>query len=188
MIIELDTKLLDLPEQINLNQLIFLSMLLDKNQKNNQDVRKIVSLISDDDIAYLVNHDLITVIESSNSITYSETDKLKAFMTPSKDYFDLFYELYPVYVLRPDGIKSYLRANVNKCRHLYNSYVGKSKATAEHLNNCLKFEIEKKTREGKIGYMKTMWRWLVDHHWEESEAEMTDIIQQNNNAYGTELI
>lgn len=188
MIIELDTKLLDLPEQINLNQLIFLSMLLDKNQKNNQDVRKIVSLISDDDIAYLVNQNLITVIENSDFITYEETDKLKSFMTPSKDYFDLFYELYPVYVLRPDGVKSYLRANVNKCRHLYNNYVGKSKAMAEHLNNCLKFEIEKKTREGKIGYMKTMWRWLVDHQWEESEAEMTDITQQNNNAYGTELI
>ena len=61
MIIELDTKLLNLPANINLNQLVFLSMVLDKNQKTyNQDVRKLVSLISDDEISYLINQGLIT--------------------------------------------------------------------------------------------------------------------------------
>ena len=55
MIIEVDTKLMDLPEQINMNQLVFLSMVLDKNQKFNQNVYKIVSLISDDEISYLIN-------------------------------------------------------------------------------------------------------------------------------------
>ncbi len=61
MIIELNTKLLDYPDKLNLNQLVFLSMVLDKNQKsNNQDVRKIVSLISDDEISYLIEQGLIT--------------------------------------------------------------------------------------------------------------------------------
>ena len=46
MIIELDTKLADLPQQLNMNQLVFLSMVLDDNHKNNQDVQKIVSLIT----------------------------------------------------------------------------------------------------------------------------------------------
>ena len=64
MIIELNTKLLDYPDKLNLNQLVFLSMVLDKNQKaNNQDVRKIVSLISDDEISYLIEQGLITSIE-----------------------------------------------------------------------------------------------------------------------------
>lgn len=189
MIIELDTKLLALPENININQAVFLSMVLDKNQKTyNQDVRKLVSLISDDEISYLVNQGLITSIERRGSIVYECTEKLNSYMAPPKDYFDTFYDMYPVYVLRPDGAKSYLRANVNKCRHLYNTYVGKSSAMAEHINNCLKFEIEKKTREGKIGYMKTMWRWLVDHQWEETEAEMQDTTIQTVNTYGTELI
>ena len=109
-------------------------------------------------------------------------------VTPEKDYFDLFYEMYPVYVLRPDGSKSYLRANVNKCRNLYRTYVGKSSAMAEHINNCLKYEIEKKTLQGKIGYMKTMWRWLVDHQWEATEEEMTDVVTKTQDAYGTELL
>lgn len=189
MIIELDTKLLNIIANINLNQLVFLSMVLDKNQKRyDQDVHKIVSLISDEEISYLINMGLITSIERREFTIYEPTEKLSKFMQPEKDFFDLFYEMYPVYVIRPDGTKSYLRANINKCRHLYNTYIGKSTALAEHLNSCLKFEIEKKTREGKIGYMKTMWRWLVDHQWEETEEEMNDVVTKTQDAYGTELL
>lgn len=188
MTLNLDTKLLDLPVKINLNQLVFLSMVLDSNQKNNQDVRKIVSLISDDEISYLVQQKLITSIERGGSIIYEPTEMTSKIVTPEKDYFDLFYDMYPVYVLRPDGSKCYLRANVNKCRHLYNAYVGKSSYYAEHINKCLKYEIEKKTLQGKIGYMKTMWRWLVDHQWEATEEEMADVITKTQDAYGTELL
>ena len=189
MIIELNTKLLDLPEQINMNQLVFLSMVLDKNQNHkNQDVRRLVSLISDDEISYLVQQNLVTSIERGEFITYEPSEKLKAFFSAEKDYFDVFYERYPVYVLRPDSTKAYLRANVNKCRHLFNVTCGKSSAMAEHLINCLDFEISKKMREGKIGYMKTMWRWLVDHQWEESEEEMNNNVETQTSAYGTELI
>ena len=187
MIIELDTKLLDLPEDLTMNQLVFLSMILDKNQKPNQDVRRLVSLIDDDEISYLVQQNLISSIERGNFITYEATQRLKDFMTPSKDYFDVFYERYPVYVLRPDGSKAYLRANVNKCRHLFSVTCGGSQAMAEHIINCLDFEISKKMREGKLSYMKTMWRWLVDHQWEESEEEMKDI-EKPTETYGTELI
>lgn len=188
MIIELNTKLLDTPEQLTINQLVFLSMVLDKNQTTkNQDVRRLVSLISDDEISYLVQQNLITSIERGEFIVYEPTEKLKGYLSLEKDYFDVFYDRYPVYVLRPDGSKSYLRANVNKCRHLFNVICGKSSAMAEHLINCLDFEIDKKMKEGKISYMKTMWRWLVDHQWEESEEEMNDV-EKPVNDYGTTLI
>ena len=187
MIIELNTKLLNMKEAININQLVFLSMILDKNQKNNQDVCKLVSLISDEEISYLVQQDLITSIERGDFITYEASEKLKSFMKPTKEYFDLFYEIYPVYVLRPDGSKSYLRANVNKCRSLFNSTCGKSSAYAEHIIDCLNFEISKKMKEGKLGYMKTMWRWLVDHQWEETEEEMNDVATKTN-SYGTDIL
>ena len=188
MIIELNTKLLDIPG-LNSNQLIFLSLVLDKNQKTyNQDVRKIVSLVSDEEISNLVSQGLITSIERGKSITYHATDALKDIVRPKQDYFDLFYEMYPIYVLRPDGTKNYLRANVNKCRHLFNVYVGQSEAMAQHLIQCLDFEMKKKTNEGKLSYMKTMWRWLVDHQWEESEEEMQDNSKIGESTYGTELI
>lgn len=187
MIIEVNTKLLDLPEKLNLNQLIFLSIVLDKNQKSNQNVRKIVSLISDDDIQYLIQQGLIISIERDNSIIYQETDKLIGLITPKRDLFDVFYDMYPIYVVRPDGSKSYLRANVHKCRNFFNVLTGNSIEYKEHIIECLKYEIEKKTREGRISYMKTMWRWLIDHQWEETEEEMNDSTQTTN-TYGTELI
>lgn len=189
MIIELNTKLLDLPEPINMNQLVFLSMVLDKNQTTkNQDVHRLISLIDDDEISYLVQQNLITSIERGEFTVYEATEKLKSFMTGEKDYFDMFYDQYPIYVLRPDGSKSYLRANVNKCRHLFNVTCGNSSAMAEHLIACLNFEIHKKMAEGKLSYMKTMWRWLVDHQWEESEEEMNDTVEKPTSTYGTDLI
>ena len=33
-----------------------------------------------------------------------------------------------------------------------------------------------------------MWRWLIDHQWEETEEEMADNSVNNTNAYGTELL
>ena len=188
MIIEVNTQLLDKVPELNSSQLIFLSMILDKNQPKYQDVRKIVSLISDDEIQCLVQQGLITSIERGNSITYQPTDKLKEALTLEKSYFDRFYDMYPVYVVRPDGSKSYLRANVNKCRHMFNLKVGNSSAMAEHLIKCLEFELDKKMREGKISYMMTMWNWLSRNQWEVSEEEMQDTEQKATNSYGTELI
>ena len=188
MIIEVNTKILDIEKQINANQLLFLSIVLDKNQPKYQDVRKIVSLISDEEIQYLVNQGLITSIERGNSITYVATDEFKNKLMTDKSYFDLFYDMYPVYVMRPDGSKSYLRANINKCRNLFNDKVGQSSAMAEHIINCLKFEIDKKMQEGKISYMMTMWNWLSRNQWEVSEEEMQDIEQKADQSYGTELI
>lgn len=188
MIIEVNTKILDLPEQINANQLLFLSIVLDRNQTNYQDVRKIVSLISDDEIQYLIDNHIITSIERDDSILYQPTDKLRNIVANKKDYFDLFYDMYPVYVIRADGSKSYLRANVNKCRHFFNSKCGRSSAMAEHLIKCLDYEVSKRMREGSLSYMMTMWNWLTRSQWEAIEEEMNDVELKTNSSYGTELI
>lgn len=187
MIIEVNSKLINIDETINLNQLIFLSMVLGTNQKIDQSVRKIVSLISDDDISYLIGQGLITSRIEGNSITYLPTEKLYQFLKPEKDWFDTLFDMYPVYVTRPDGGKCYLRTNVNKCRKFFNSYVGNSEALAKHIIDCLDFEVSKKTREGKLSYMKTMWKWLVDHQWEEAEQEMQDT-KKPIDTYGTDVI
>ena len=188
MIIEVNTKLLDSFPELNSNQLLFLSIVLDKNQPKYQDVQKIVSLISDEEIQYLIDNLLVESIERGDSLTYSPTDKLKESIKPNKDYFDLFYEMYPVYVMRKDGTKSYLRANVNKCRHFFNSKCGRSSAMAEHIIKCLDYEISKRMREGSISYMMTMWNWLTRSQWEAIEEEMQDSNKTTANLYGTELI
>lgn len=188
MIIEVNTRLLDAFPELNSNQLLFLSVILDKNQPSYQDVRKIVSLISDDEISYLISHELVVSMERDESITYHATDKLKQAILPKKDYFDLFYDMYPVYVMRTDGTKCYLRANVNKCKHFFNTKCGRSSAMAEHIIKCLDYEISKRMREGSLSYMMTMWNWLTRSQWEAIEEEMQDTATKTVNSYGTELI
>ncbi len=187
MIIEVNTKLLDEFPELNSNQLLFLSMVLDKNQPKYQDVCKVISLISDDEISYLVEQGLILSIEREDAKTYQPTDKLQRSIAPSKDYFDLFFDMYPVYVMRKDGTKCYLRANVNKCRHFFNTKCGKSTAMAEHIIRCLDYEISKRMREGSLSYMMTMWNWLTRSQWEAIEDEMNDT-SNTQSTYGTELM
>lgn len=187
MIIEVNTKLLDEFPELNSNQLLFLSMVLDKNQPKYQDVCKVISLISDDEISYLVEQGLILSIEREDAKTYQPTDKLQRSIAPSKDYFDLFFDMYPVYVMRKDGTKCYLRANVNKCRHFFNTKCGKSTAMAEHIIRCLDYEISKRMREGSLSYMMTMWNWLTRSQWEAVEDEMNDT-SNTQSTYGTELM
>ena len=193
MVIEINTNVLDVlnktPIKINLNQLVFLSMVLNKNQKfNNQDVHKLVSLISDDEISYLIQTNLITSIERRGFTKYEPSQYLLSLLEPKQDWFELFYESYPTYVTRNDGTKCFLRTNKNKCRIIYNQYVQGLESNAKHLLECLNYEVQKKTMTGSLGFMKTMYRWLQEHYWEVSEEEMQYQHKQGEQSYGTELL
>ena len=188
MILELDTTLLDIFGEISINQLVFLTLVLNDNQSNNQDVHKFLSRISENDIQELINNDLISFTTSGDNKIYSPTEKLLSSVKQDKTWFDEFYEVFPVYVMRPDGTKGFLRSNINKCRKEYNRIVGKSRAMHEHLLQCLQYEIENKMITGKIGYMKTMWKWLTQHEWEVIEEQMSYESETpvNYGEYGTE--
>ena len=188
MILEIDTSVLDRIPNLTINQLVFLSLVLNDNQPNNQDVQKLLSLVFEEDIQDLVNRKLLSAEESDNTIVYGRTDTLNELLKEDKSMFDEFYELFPVYVIRPDGTKGFLRSNINKCRKEYNRIIGKSKAMHEHIMNCLKYEIDNKMLTGKIGYMKTMWKWLTQHEWETYEEQMKlEESLIDNNSYGTDI-
>ena len=57
----------------------------------------------------------------------------------------------------------------------------------QHIMNCLSFEIDNKMLTGKIGYMKTMWKWLTQNEWETYEEQMKVEEPVISNSYGTEL-
>ena len=173
MIIEVNTQLLEEIPELNSNQLLFLSIVLDKNQPKYQDVHKVVELVSDEEIQYLIDQHLITSIGRDDSVTYMPTDELKQKVEPKKAYFDCDTAGF---------------ANVNKCRHFFNTKCGRSSAMAEHLIKCLDYEVSKRMREGSLSYMMTMWNWLTRSQWEAIEDEMADNEKVSVNAYGTELI
>lgn len=117
----------------------------------------------------------------------SETVK-KHFGIKDPNFFDEFYDLYPVSANRPDGTKDYLRMNVNKCRKKYNTLVGKSLKNHRHMMECLQFEIQHRTRTNKMGFMKRMWTWLTSEEWQLSEEMMKDVgITRIQSNYGTSI-
>lgn len=191
MILELDTSLFDIYGEMSINQLVFLTLVLNENQSNNQDIHQFLSRISENEIQELVDSNIITVITSGDSKIYSISEDTRKHLKQDKSWFDEFYEVFPVYVTRPDGTKGFLRSNINKCRKEYNRIVGKSRAMHEHLIKCLQFEIDNKMITGKIGYMKTMWKWLTQREWEVTEEEMQFSMEQdinNETAYGANII
>lgn len=190
MILELDTTLFDMLGNISINQATFLTLVLNENQNKNQDVHKFLSRISEAEIQELIDNNFITVTTSGDNKIYKTTNKLNPYLERDKTWFDEFYEVFPVYVMRPDGTKGFLRSNINKCRSEYKKIVGKSKAMHEHILECLKFEISNKMMTGKLGYFKTMWKWLTQHEWEVIE-EQKQYEQGNSpvieNSYGTTI-
>ncbi len=172
MILELDTSLLKLLK-LSINQLVFISLVLNENQKNNQNIHELLSRVSEDEIQDLIQRNIIVVtISDDNKIYRLSEQTVKAAKKDATAMFDEFYEVFPVYVTRPDGTKGFLRTNKNKCRTEYNKITRKSLSMHEYIINALKWEVENKTNTGKIGYMKTMWKWLTQREWECYEEQM----------------
>lgn len=188
MILEIDTNLISKIGDISINQLVFLTLVLDENQKEYQDISELTSQVNENEIQELIDRNLVTVELNDNAKYYNKTKELEELTIAKKTIFDQFFELYPIYILRPDGSKDYLRSNLNKCRLQYNKIVGRSKAKHEHIMKCLSYEISERTRTGKISYMKRMWNWLTSCEWEVYEEQMKDNLQKNTKSYGTEIV
>lgn len=188
MILEIDTSILDRIPNLSINQLVFLTLVLNDIKVINQDIQRLLSLVNEEEIQGLETQGLISIQYDGDTKVITKTQALDELLKEDKSMFDEFYDQFPVYVMRPDGTKGFLRANVNKCRKEYNRIVGKSKAMHEHIISCLKYEIDDKMRTGKMSYMKTMWKWLTQHEWETIEEQMkveTPNLDYYN--YGTEL-
>ena len=185
MILELDISLLK-TLNLSINQLAFISLVLSENQKDHQDIQELLSRVNEEEIQDLIQRNIIITQTMNNGISYQLSDDIINTLRKRNDsMFDEFYETFPVYVIRPDGTKGFLRANVNKCRKEYNRIVGKSRAMHEHIMDCLRYELDDKMRTGKLGYMKTMWKWLTQHEWECYEEQLK---VKEEDTYGTNIL
>ena len=185
MILELDISLLK-TLNLSINQLAFISLVLSENQKDHQDIQELLSRVNEEEIQDLIQRNIIITQTMNNGISYQLSDDIiNTLLKRNDSMFDEFYETFPVYVIRPDGTKGFLRANVNKCRKEYNRIVGKSRAMHEHIMDCLRYELDDKMRTGKLGYMKTMWKWLTQHEWECYEEQLK---VKEEDTYGTDIL
>lgn len=187
MILEIDTSLLKKIGNISLSQLVFLNLVLDNNQKSIKEVKDIVSQVSDNEIQDLIDRGFIIKEQKTKNVSYKETELLVNTITGNTDLFEEFRNRYPTVVIRPDGTKGFLQGNSKKCRTLYNKIVKNDMILHNRIIKCLEIELDNKLMTGKIGYMKTMWKWLTNSEWEIYEEQMKDK-QVKEELYGTELI
>lgn len=186
MILEFDTSIFKITKDyngysLNINQAIYLTLKMNKNQNKNQSIHKLLDLMSDTEIKELIDHSLLT---EDKELVKEYKEKLE----PCSDFFQQFYNTYPDVVTRSDGTRGFLKANVNKCRKEYNKIVGKSLAMHEHIMDCLKFEMDKKLTTGRTAYFKNLWNWLVQHEWEAIENEMEYERKESNEiSYGNSV-
>ena len=187
MILELE---IDFIKKLNisLNQLILLSLINSGSKSNVKNASDVLNLIPGKEIEDLVNRNIVIINKDNDNVIYKISKEVEEMLEKQQaSYFDEFYNTFPVYVLRPDGTKGFLRGNINKCRSQYNSIVGNSEDTANRIYDALKFQIEHYTNTGKLSYFKTMWNWITKHEWEAIEDEM-NYESTPTNTYGTELV
>lgn len=66
MILELDTSLLN-KYNISINQLVFISLVLNDNQPNNQDIQELLSRVNEEEIQELIQRNIVVVNISDNN-------------------------------------------------------------------------------------------------------------------------
>jgi len=101
--------------------------------------------------------------------------------------FEELLEEYPSSVMRTDGVIDYLRTDQKSCRMVYLKITGNNKATHAHILKCLKFEVEKRNRDGSMKYMPRMSKWLAQEAWKSYEDEINKTRVEIEDKYGTKF-
>ena len=91
MILELDTSLLN-KFNLSINQLVFISLVLNDNQINSQDIHELLSRVNEEEIQELINRNIVVVTTSDNNKIYSPSEELletikKVCLMSSMKYF-----------------------------------------------------------------------------------------------------
>lgn len=173
---------------ITMNQFSLLRFLVDNvNIKPYQSVIQ----IDDNDIQ---NLKLQKILTPESQFDVDDLSKLKLTEEFSKklkpvNFFDEFNLLYPASVIRPDGIRDYLKGDINRCRKSYDSKVGKSASKHEAVMNALKFEIKNRQSTNSLKYMKRMYKWLTSEEWTLYDEFMKGekVKEQIEQIYGTNV-
>lgn len=190
MIIEVDLDFL-IQHNISANHYILLYLLhkkkhlylrkyLDNNPVTEQDLnelseKKLIHNISDDGEFHL---DKIII-----------RPRFRELMSDG-DFFDEFYNTFPIKTVRPDGKVDYLRTNSSKCQELYSKLTKNKKPLHKKIIRCLDYEVATREREGSMKWFKKMYNWLSSEEWLAWEERMIDEPfnkDENKLGYGNEL-
>ena len=84
MILEIDTSILDRIPTLSINQLVFLTLVLNDIKTINQDIQKLLSLVNEEEIQELETQGLISIQYDRDTQVISKTEKQKNFLKKIK--------------------------------------------------------------------------------------------------------
>ena len=103
----------------------------------------------------------------------------------TEDLFEEFMEIYPKSVVRTDGVIDYLRTDQKHCKQMYLLLTKNERARHDHILKCLKFEVNKRIKDGSIKFMVRMSKWLSTESWKAYEDEINNT--PKTEVYGTNI-
>ncbi len=86
-------------------------------------------------------------------------------------YFYEFYEMFPIYTIRPSGQKEYLRLSPTNVKDRYNKIVKGNESIHKKIMKALKDELADRMQHGTMLYMKKMANWLNEEPWTAREEK-----------------
>jgi hypothetical protein len=181
MTIEVDIALLK-KFDISIESGIILHIIANNIKITSRDFQYLIEHSTENIIDNLIDRQLIVKIAENNYV--ASDDVLNWFESRNSGFFDQLILNYPKAVTGPDGMNRFLLSNKEKCKKAYNKICKQSANIHEHIMECLKLELDERIATGKLGYMKTLWKWLTQREWECYE----DITTDNSTQYGTTII
>lgn len=106
--------------------------------------------------------------------------------------FEELLENYPKHVIRPNGIKEYLRVNTPKAKELYKKLTQGSKEKHDLIIASLRYQLALYAKLGKMMYMRKMTNWLANEEWEEFKDFVLNGVPNeteiDETTYGTNIL
>ena len=105
------------------------------------------------------------------------------------DYFEELFAIFPVKVIRTNGMSDYLKTEKTYCKNIYDSRVARNKQKHDHIIRCLRKEIEIRESENSMAFMKRLSNWLASEEWKSFEDRLDESVLVKNEVqvYGTTL-
>lgn len=184
MNIEFDLTLINKIKGLTIGQYLVLTLAQDVLSTKKSKVtshNRILSLIPLREKQELIDNNYISITDEG---IIKPTDSLLNVTNANSKYFELFDLAFPSYINRPDGTRAYLKGNKKKCKEQYLKIIKGSEDKHIHILSCLNKQLSEFTNSGKLGYMKTMWKWLTTAEWETVE----DNNEERSVGYGQSII
>lgn len=103
----------------------------------------------------------------------------------TENLFEEFLEEYPKSVIRTDGVIDYLRTDQKHCKNMYLLITKNNRAIHDHIIKCLRFEVNKRIKDGSMKFMVRMSKWISSEAWKAYEDEINNTL--NTESYGTDI-